>query len=261
MSQSLLTCVVPYRASGDPARERNRDAVLRWLLATGMRVVLSEESSRPLAAVPPGVDYVWSESPQSFSKAAACNAGVLASQSRVVALVDADTMVRSRALLTSARLIDRAPASRPLGAVRPFGALIDLDESESVRVAESGEVPSEVPVSTDSSRRHERIPLAGGILVIDRETYLSAGGMDETFRGWGGEDDAFSRVLERLGVVTRRLTSETAYHLWHARSIAERYQHEGYAHNFNRALWWHRCGDADFLREVHHMESRLRARV
>ena len=260
MSEPMLTAIVPFRDAGDPDRTRNLATVLAWLCSMPIRVVLSEQSERPSALVPSDVVHVWSDSSAPFSKSAACNEGVLASRSPVVALVDADTMVRSRALLTSAQLIRLSASARPVAAIRPFGQLVDLDRDQSTRVHDTCELPGDVVDSGDASRRGEHIPLAGGILVIDRSSYLEVGGMDETFGGWGGEDDAFSRVLERSNVPSRKLTSETAYHLWHSRPVEERYGHEDYSRNFARAQWWRECPDPEFAAAIQSAREALRVR-
>ena len=257
MSEPVLTAVVPYRDAGDADRARNLATVLAWLSSMPIQVLLSEQSERPSALVPPGIAHVWSASSAPFSKATACNEGVLAARSPVVALVDADTMVRSRSLLTSAQLIRLAASAQPVAAIRPFGQLVDLDRYQTARVHDTGELPGEGVDPGDMSRRSEHIPLAGGILVIERSAYLDVGGMDETFSGWGGEDDAFSRVLERCEVPSRKLTSETAYHLWHSRHGEERYGHPDYASNFARAQWWRNCPDPEFTAAIQHARDRL----
>ena len=55
---------------------------------------------------------------------------------------------------------------------------------------------------------------AGGSIAITREAYLDIGGMDESFIGWGGEDNEFWERAE-----TRKLWpygSMPILHLWHA---------------------------------------------
>ena len=260
MSEPRLTAVVPFRGAGDADRTQNLATVLAWLSSMPIQVVLSEQSEQASALVPPGIAHVWSASSAPFSKAVACNEGVLASRSSVVALVDADTMVRSRALLTSAQLIRLSASAQPVAAIRPFGQLIDLDRDQSARVHDTGALPGEGVGPGDMSRRWEHIPLAGGILVIERSAYLDVGGMDEAFSGWGGEDDAFSRILERCDVPSRKLTSETAYHLWHSRPGEKRYGHPNYARNFARAQWWRECPDPEFAAAIQHARDRLRER-
>lgn len=56
---------------------------------------------------------------------------------------------------------------------------------------------------------------AGGSIAVTREAYTGIGGMDESFVGWGGEDNEFWERAE-----TRRVYSFGSLpllHLWHAR--------------------------------------------
>lgn len=252
MTDYTFTAVVPFSPSGDPLRQRNLETVLAWLSSLPIEVIVSElsESQQTALSLPAHAQHLWTEEAGPFSKAAACNAGVLRARTDLVPLIDADTMVDARALMLSAQLIARSRGLHPVSAVRPFGRLVDLDSIQSRQVRETGRVPAGLVESADPSRSLEHVPLAGGILVIDRDTYLSLGGMDESFRGWGGEDDAFSTVLQRSGVPTRVLTKEVAYHLWHARPVEERYGHAGYARNVERLTWWRQCPEQDFQVEL-----------
>jgi hypothetical protein len=54
---------------------------------------------------------------------------------------------------------------------------------------------------------------AGGSMAIRADTYRAIGGMDETFVGWGGEDNEFwDRCLTRP---TWIWGYEPIVHLWH----------------------------------------------
>lgn len=53
----------------------------------------------------------------------------------------------------------------------------------------------------------------GGIVVLPRETYLSAP-LDPRFEGWSGEDESWARALSTLAGDPWRGTGDL-YHLWH----------------------------------------------
>ena len=73
-----------------------------------------------------------------------------------------------------------------------------VDAEASARIASTGAVPA-VPEGDPSDRRGgELFPLCGEAFVICSGVFASVGGMDEGLRGWGGDDDAMSVVLERL---------------------------------------------------------------
>lgn len=54
--------------------------------------------------------------------------------------------------------------------------------------------------------------------VVTREWFERIGGMDERFRGWGGEDGALVYTLDTLCGGHYRM-NENIYHLWHPRDV------------------------------------------
>jgi GT2 family glycosyltransferase len=64
---------------------------------------------------------------------------------------------------------------------------------------------------------HPRKPtLIGNNIGLWRADYERVNGFDEEFRGWGCEDDDFSRRLRRVGVKIRSILRDTrTFHLWH----------------------------------------------
>ncbi len=243
---------MPFRSGANPERQRNLAIILRWLADLPVTILLSEQSDSRDADISflPDAVHVWESSSDPSSKAAACNAGVAAALTPVVALIDADTLVSPAALLSCVDRIAHPGDRTPIAAIRPFGCLVDLDDAATEKMHRTGVLPAAGSASGDASRALEHIPLAGGILVIDREAYLAVGGMDESFRGWGGEDDAFSHALIRSGVDSRILRDEVAFHLWHAREADDRYEHPHYAANAERARWWADCSDAEFAHAI-----------
>lgn len=65
--------------------------------------------------------------------------------------------------------------------------------------------------------RHPFKPsLRGGNLFLSREDFERVNGFDESFQGWGGEDDDLGRRLRAAGIRPRSITGRTCtYHLWH----------------------------------------------
>lgn len=66
------------------------------------------------------------------------------------------------------------------------------------------------PQATDRILTHKRwwdeevdpactVPFQTGVMLMKRELYAEAGGHDERFTGWGGEDAAFRRAIHLLG--------------------------------------------------------------
>lgn len=256
---TALSVVVPYRGCPTGIRERNLRFVLGWLAALPVRVVVAEHAERASLAgsLASDVGYVHVPGSGPFAKSVACNAGARETKSEVVAFVDGDMVLDPHAVLASAER-----CRRDMDAIRPFGWLVDLDADATAVAVASGAVPPlpAAPPGARSDRRgSERIPLCGGAFVIRRAAFEAAGGMDEEFAGWGGEDDALSIVLRRQGArcaVARRIP---AVHLWHPRRGGRPHDPD-YAANVRRLRAWAECSDADFATAVRDRSGQTRTR-
>ena len=253
-----LTAIVPYRGDAHGIRRRNLDVVLKWLTGAGIPTILAEHSDIPDVElhVPEGVRRLHvAAGDRPFNKASACNDGFLHAGTKFIALVDADTLMEMDAFL------DCASAVRDdLDAVRPYGHLVELDEPTTIAVARDAQLPAALRGARDDPRAGEQIPLCGGLVILRAAAYESVGGMDESFEGWGGEDDALSMALIRSGLRCGVHDTNTAFHLFHPRSPESRYGHPHYLRNRERAIWWHEAGAAEIAAETHDARERLAAR-
>lgn len=240
---SRCTAIVPFRADTSGWRLNSVEVVTRWLAAMGVAAVVVEhdEVSRLDTDRLSGAHHEFISSSGPFSKALACNIGFAAVDTPVVALVDSDTMVASRAFLGCVARCDEAGSQ--IDVIRPFGRLIELDEDATRSVYLTGHLPEALAAGQDNTRGGEFVPMCGGIVVMRSAAYVSAGGMDESFIGWGGEDDALSVALCRAGAVCRVLVREPAFHLYHRRPIADRYEQQHYGSNLARLRWWRESSD------------------
>lgn len=231
-----LTALVPFRDDAAGIRRRNLTVVLRWLDAAGITTILCEHADVPAAHVQaaPGLRRTHAAAAgRPFNKAAACNAGFGGVTTPLIALVDADTFMSMSGFIECAQAV-----ADDLDVVRPFGRLIELDEPTTEAVV-SGLAALPVPAITpDDSRDGEYVPLCGGLVILRATAYERVGGMDESFEGWGGEDDALSAALRRSKLRCGVHQEHPAFHLAHPRSVESRYGHEHYARNRERARWW-----------------------
>lgn len=177
--------MIPWRDTGCPHR-RAHLWHLRWLYGqAGHHIVIGD---------PPG----------EFNRAAARNAGVRASTSTVVAVVDADNLIAPD-MLHAAGL--RAQSTGRL--VKPFTTFGYLDQRSTDAYYEHGGL-SGATWEGDGPQ----VGFAGGAYVLRRDVWDTLGGFDEQFTGWGAEDDAFTIHAERvLGPAVP--TPGPCYHLWH----------------------------------------------
>ncbi|MGV1034828.1 MAG: galactosyltransferase-related protein [Microbacteriaceae bacterium] len=239
--------VIPFRADGDGVRVRNLHAVVQALLKLELEIIVVEHSSEPCAlmSLPATVRRIYIEDHGPFNKAKAVNVGVRMTSAAVVGIHDADFLVRTDALRRSFEL------SHTEGLVsRPFGPIRDLSREETARFLEQSTFPSIGTSEVISQRVDELMPVCGGIFTVQTRQFWNAGGMDERFMGWGGEDDAMTIALRRTGAVFRIDEDEVAHHLWHPRLLEVRTGHPDYRRNLVLKHWWQISSDETLAEHI-----------
>jgi hypothetical protein len=100
--------------------------------------------------------------------------------------------------------------------VIPFRDVVNLSQENTNRlILSKPKWPLKTPLNDYYiDNYYERF--AGKLMVMPRATYFAAGGYDERFVGWGGDDDAFVLALETLCGPYLKLDREVI-HLWHPR--------------------------------------------
>lgn len=197
-----VTVAVPFRA-GALDREIHADYV-----AARLREML------------PDADHLVVDVEGEFSRARVRNEAVRRAGSGVVVLCDADTIPEEQPLRDAI-----AGASQDGRLHLPYTRYRALSPEGTLAVYARGVHPSDAPVE-DESRR----PI-GGVWVIDADAWWAAGGMDEAFKGWGFEDDAFHTAANvLLGQTVRH--EGTITHLHH--KPAANLQSPGYRANRSR---------------------------
>ena len=233
--------VITYRRGADDARAANLAAVLRHVSALpDVAVVVVEQDISPAFDAPAGVEYHFIAHDGPFNKSWAMNVGFRLTDAPVVGMGDAD-LIMSLPEMTAAI---NAVAAGDFDAVKPFDRIVDLSEQETAAFREGGPLPDPTTDIEGNKRgQGEYLPFCGGLFFVTRELFARAGGYDERFVGWGGEDDAlsvkFARLGGRLGINTQR----ACYHLWHERGAA-RYTHASYRANVDRLTFLQECTDA-----------------
>lgn len=251
-----FVAIVPYRNDSSGNRRTNAQAVLKWLSGLGISVLLSEHSAQPDSGLvmPEGVRRIHTPSSGAFNKAQACNRGFIYTTEDVIAFVDADTVMGSRiftAALKRVALKDEV--------IRPFGSLTDLTLKETERYIETQQLPVPAQTQRNDRRSGDVIPMCGGIVILKRERYFTAGGFDERFQGWGGEDDAFGYALERTGATIMIVKAEHAHHLWHDRNMVSRATHPHYRRNVELYRWWQNAPQEEALQQIAIAQLQLNA--
>jgi len=212
-----LSYLLTYRES-DAERRANLLAVLAWLgQFPDIEVVLVEQDALPRlqAPLPSFVSMIFAYNPGAFNRAWGLNVAFRHAHATLLACADADMLLEPEALRAAIQAGQRAEA------VKPYRALHDVDAagSEKVRTA-PGDVGKLDLAGHLASRadKGEHVNFGSGMFLIRRDVYHRIGGFDERFVGWGGEDDAMTIKLRRLGVGLAESNDRAAWHLWHPRS-------------------------------------------
>jgi len=224
--------VLTYRADAHGHRRRNLDAVLAWLAPQAqIDVVLIEQDTTPTLPrdLPhPRCRVAFAYNPGPFNKSWGLNIGFRLAPTPWIGFGDADIIVGDT-LWPCFQLL-----AQGMLAAKPYRRLIDLSEDEShrVRAGDFACVPArEADAMPDREGMGERIVFAGGSIVLRRDVFTAFGGWDERFRGWGGEDDAFTHRIERSRIACTELDSAPALHLWHPRPSEATFGQPHYAAN------------------------------
>jgi hypothetical protein len=212
--------IITYRATGDPARRANLEAVLAWLKLQSLAeaIVVEQDVAPSLGdlATFPGLRNLFVYNPGPFNKSWGFNVGVRASKGSLLAFGDVDVLCRGLPAAVAA-----ARSGAPV--VRAFSKFLDLDEADSDILRSDlsclGD-PTFGAGAPDRIQSGEIMPLCGGLVLFQRQFLASLGGWDERFLGWGGEDDAMDIKVQRAGARGVILKGSPGFHLAHRRAGA-----------------------------------------
>lgn len=200
-----ISLLVPFRTD-HAERERN----WRWL----------ERYWR--AVMPEAEVIVGTDDGRPFCKTAAVNRAFRRSTGDIIVVLDADCYISPESIRECARRIREARAyGRPLWYM-PYKRFYRLTEPASMRLLESdpadaltfGDPPPDADLDSSSgvSIGHWYGAL---IQMMPREAFIEVHGMDERFRGWGGEDISFMYAIDTL-FGRHRVFNGPVYHVHHA---------------------------------------------
>jgi hypothetical protein len=174
-----------------------------------LECIVVEQSQEPQVAerLPRWVRYAHTPPPRPdspYSRSWALNVGAGLARGRVLVLHDNDMLVPE---VYAREMVRRCDAGYEVVNLKRFVFYLQADHS--VRILGARQVIlDEAPEAIVQNLE------AGGSVAVTRDAYSALGGFDETFVGWGGEDNEF---WDRCG--TRRVSPHAnlpVVHLWHA---------------------------------------------
>ncbi len=191
MPKPPISIMIPFRNTGD------RDLQLAWLekrwqlLFPEAEVIISEDDGQA-----------------PFSKTMAVNNCYKKSSSDILAIVDADVFFDYNLLSAAAKKIKNKKVSW----VIPCKTVYRLTQDYTFNLISKS---ADIDLPKVRKKELERTSLAvGAVSVFTRNQFEAVGGMDERFRGWGGEDNAWNILLGGL-YGKPAVWDNPLYHLWH----------------------------------------------
>lgn len=186
-----VSVVIPWRTDNGP-----RAAALAWMREW-------------YAAHFPDWEVVLGEAPEgNWRKGAAVADALARAKGLTLVVADADCVVAPAALTEAVRMVQTGAAPW----VVPHTLVHRLDEVSTAAVL--GSAPEAVTFGGCVVRKPYQGFAGGGLLVVDRSAYETAGGIPQAFHGWGAEDEALALVLDTLVGEHVRLPHDL-WHLWH----------------------------------------------
>lgn len=194
-----LSFLVPFRDA-----DGTRTPAKEWIVARWRHFYPDAEI---LEAPDDGVDP--------FNKSMAVNSAAREATGDIFAILDADTWVEPRWISQALDLIVSKKRTWVIPARKSF-RLTKSFSDQIMALEPSAPLPQLI-------NRHSHVEqsawVAGFLHILPREAFEMVGGMDERFRGWGGEDTSFTRAVDAVYGRHQQLPG-VVVSLWHPRPRA-----------------------------------------
>ena len=207
-----ISVLVPFNGDQD------RQVVWRWLRRYW-------EYHLPGIEIIMGHDRRHERDGAVFSKTCAINDAFRRCTGDVIVIADADCYIDTHVIAHCAKRLRAARAAKAHTWFVPYRHIYRLTKHATNRLIRSNPrkplrfstpPPSHDIESTQGSAHGHRF--GAMIVVLPREAFVLVGGMDPRFRGWGGEDASFVRLVDTLwGKHTN--TPNDVLHCWHPKKI------------------------------------------
>lgn len=205
-------------------RTRNLNVLIKYLRKnfSNVEIIVAEQGATK-STIDNIDQHVFIESTGIFRKSELINKAVIASHSEILILNDNDIILDIRAYEDMLKDLEEFQA------VNPYSKVIDLPLDVTDRFIDTLD---RIDYSRGTSRTS--IVFAGGVIGIRRRDFCRIGGFDESFVGWGGEDDALTHKIYSL--CTNKTLNYVSYHLWHDRNVNGTPHHEHYHKNLESLI-------------------------
>lgn len=196
-----ISLLVPFRAD-DAGRQRNWDWLKRYWQyhLPDAEIVIGKDRGHP------------------FSKTAAVNHAAKRAKGDYFVILDADAYLSANSIKLAVSRIERAARSGHRLWYIPYRYLFRLTPEATRELLEGcPQWPfrgfDDCEIFSQEGSAHGR-RFGAMCMVMPREAFFAAGGMDPRFRGWGGEDVSFVRAVDTMWGKHKTIDADI-YHLYH----------------------------------------------
>lgn len=232
MINNRYTFIMPFRIDSNE-RKRNLEFVLHWLCPLGAHILLLEADNVPRIeskSLDEHIEYEFIKDDNPiFHRTHYINQLLHKAQSEIVSIWDTD-------IITSYGQIEEAINNIRAGAIISYpynGEFIMLTRQLSEELIKRKKLEY---VINQRLLPIFRRPFCGGAFFVNRNLYLSNGGENEHFTGWGPEDAERLRRVQIMGYQVKWTEKGKAYHLFHPRKENSRFFDENAAIEMRKEL-------------------------
>jgi predicted glycosyltransferase involved in capsule biosynthesis len=203
-----FTYIIGYRHKLD--RLANLKRVIDWVSGfNGIELIIVEQDKSPKlpAFSLKGFRYIFTKSDLPFNKSWAFNVGTKYSNTNIIIFGDSDLIMDPQEFINSVKLLEQYES------VNPYNRVIDLNPEENglgidilKKINRPGRGETDI----------QKVPIAGGIIMFRKDSIFKIGGFDQSFIGWGAEDDLVSHKIKQL--LTYIEVPGRCYHLYHEKA-------------------------------------------
>ncbi|WP_404359003.1 glycosyltransferase [Cytobacillus firmus] len=189
----MISVIMPFYSD-----DGQRKLAFKWASQYYKKILPNSEMIIPSSTIP-------------FNKAKAVNQAAKNAKGEILIIVDADIICCPQSISRAIKMLENTSW------IIPYNKVLDITRKSTRALLQTkADWPLSLKVDAIPRETGKVIPV-GGINVMKRACFEAAGGFDERFQGWGGEDDALAAAMNTFCGHYKRI-DQSIYHLWHPRS-------------------------------------------
>lgn len=219
---NYITAIIPFRIDC-PERERNLRLVLEYLTNHHLHICLLEADSKQLFR--PNISdsqieyyFIQDKSPF-FHKTRYLNFLAQLCSTPIIAIWDTDVLLSFEQIENATKSLLQGDCDLCI----PYNGTVKHLNSSLTESYQKSKICDFLKMRIHLFYEEIKRPSCGGVVLVNRNIFRLAGGLNENFHGWGPEDAEFIRRFEILGYKVRWESSGPLFHFWHPKNNPENY--------------------------------------